>query len=111
MNTQEKPKGYEKELANFAPVIFDGQCGEPIGWGFQIVSHLGDERFNELRKFGELECIYPTWFLVTEKLSREEASKKYGEVTAEEFGPRGGWRSVTFGTKKFISKYLKSNKK
>lgn len=66
---KEKPFGYENELANFAPVIFDGSSSEPIGWGFKIVSHLGDERFNELRKHGDLECIYPVWYLVVKKLS------------------------------------------
>lgn len=111
MNKEEKPKGFESELAEFAPVIFDGFSGEPIGWGFRIITHLGEQRFNELRKFGELECIYPTWYLVTKKLSREEAIGKYGEITEEVFGPRGGWKSVTFGTKRFISNYLKPVKK
>lgn len=111
MSKDEKPIGYENELGNFAPAIYDSSCGEPIGWGFKITSHLGEERFNALRKCGELECIYPTWFLITEKLSRQEAIKKYGEITNEEFGPRGGWKSVTFGKTRFVSKYLKSEKK
>jgi hypothetical protein len=111
MDMQQKPIGYEKELSAFAPVIFDVVCGEPIGWGFKIVTHLGEERFNALRKFGGLECIYPTWYLVTKKLTREEAEQKYGAVTEEIFGPRGGWKSVTFGTTKFRSGYLRPQKK
>lgn len=110
MELHQKPKGYEHDLTGFAPVIFDGYCGEPIGWGFQIITHLGEERFSALGKFGELECLYPTWYLVTKKITREEAMQKYGAITEEIFGPRGGWKSVTFGTKKFISKYLKPSK-
>jgi hypothetical protein len=43
--------------------------------------------------------------VVTRKLTREEAAQKYGEITKEGFGPRGGSRSVTFGDKKFINDY------
>jgi hypothetical protein len=107
MGNQKKPIGYENDLAEFAPVIFDGYSGEAIGWGFRLTSHLGNDKFDLLRKFGCMECLYPTWYLVTKTLSREEAIIKYGEITAEEFGPRGGWKSVTFGNTKFISKYLK----
>jgi hypothetical protein len=86
-------------------VIEDGWCGEPIGWGFRITRHLGEERFRELAKFGNLECLSSSgqWVVMTRKLTREEAAQKYGEITNEEFGPRGGWRSVTFGDKKFIN--------
>ena len=104
------PKGYENDLGNYGPQIYDGDCGEPIMWGHKILSHLGDERFNNLRNFGSLECCYPHWFFITKKLTREEAIKKYGAVTDEEFGPRGGWRSVTLGKKTFMSPLLKENK-
>ena len=102
----EKPIGYENDLSSYREIIYDSASAEPIGWGFKILNHLGD-RFDELRKYGKLECLYPDWFLVVKTLSREEAIKKYGEITNEEFGVRGGWKSVTFGKTKFISRYLR----
>lgn len=57
--------------------------------------------------YGNIECAYPNWFLITKTLTRDEAIKKYGPMTAEDVGPRGGWRSVTFGNKKFLSKSLR----
>lgn len=107
MESHEKPTGFEGDLGSYGIAFYDGNCGEPIAWGFKIIRRLGDERFNELRKFGPLECIYPDWYLVTKTLSREEAIKKYGDIKEEVFGPKGGWKSVTFGEKKFVSKLLK----
>jgi hypothetical protein len=106
MEENKKPVGYEDDLGEYGPQLYDGWCGEPISWGFQIINHLGDERFSNLHKYGALECCYPNWYLITKKLNREEAIEKYGKVTNEEFGPRGGWKSVTFGDKKFCSKDL-----
>lgn len=102
----DKPKGFENSLSEYGSQITDGYCGEVIGWGFKILEHLGDERFNQLRNYGTLECCYPTWFLITKKLTREEAEKKYGKPE-DKYGPRGGWLSVTFGEKTFISKQFR----
>lgn len=93
--------------------MHDGWCGEPVAWGFRIIRHLGEELFGQLGKNGHLECIdgiRSSWALVAKTLSREEAVTLYGEITDEVFGPRGGWKSTTFGSKKFISKYLKPKK-
>lgn len=111
MTEYEKSEGFEKELGAYGAVMFDPYCGEPVGWGFRLLRHMGEERFNKLQDFGELECLYPDWYLVVKKISREQAIELYGEITAEEFGPRGGWRSITFGSKKFGSTYLKPQKK
>lgn len=102
-----KPKGYENDLSEYKACLFDSCCGEPVAWGFQILRHLGQERFDALRQYGSLECSYPTWFLIVKSLTRAEAIDKYGPVTSEEFGPRGGWRSATFGTRKFLSKAVR----
>jgi hypothetical protein len=45
--------------------------------------------------------------VVTKKLTRKEAINVYSEVTDEEFGSSGCWKSVTFGNAIFISKCLK----
>ena len=100
------PKKFEDSLSDYGPKIFDSWCGEPVGWGYKIIKHLGDERFSELKECGEMNCIYPNWYLITKKLTREDAIKKYGEVTDKELGPRGGFISITFGDKKFGSKCL-----
>ncbi|MFB6457071.1 hypothetical protein ACE38W_17505 [Chitinophaga sp. Hz27] len=51
------PAGYENELSDYQSVITDNWCGETIAWGFKIIRHLGDERFHQLRKYGQLECL------------------------------------------------------
>lgn len=109
IETYEKPAGYEDVLSDYGPVLHDGCCGEPIAWGFNIRQHLGD-RFGALGKYGTLECVkrFPSqWALVVHTLTREEAIAKYGPITDEEFGPRGGFQSVTFGTKRFFAKQLR----
>lgn len=110
MNTQ-KPVGFEQYLSGFKPCIFDSWCGEPVAWGFEIYGSPDAQKFAELRAYGEIESIRGrydmTWYLITKSLTRQEAIEKYGPITNEEFGPRGGWKSVTFGDKKFISPRLK----
>lgn len=107
MSVPKKPPGFEHDLGDYGPQFYDSNCGEPIAWGFKIVRFLDDQRFKDLGNYGFVECGAPgSWFLITEKLTRADAIKKYGKVTAEEFGPRGGFRSVTFGKKKFISSRL-----
>ncbi len=103
------PEGYEDDLGEYGPVGYDNSCGEPTSWGFPLRRHLGEERFNALRGFGSLECIgFPNgrWSLVVKTLTRAEAIEKYGPVTDEDRGPRGGFRSITFGDKKFLTRHV-----
>lgn len=106
--TYAKPEGYEDDLADYGPVLFDGGCGETVAWGFKIRRRLGDDRFGALRSFGTLKCVGPhgDWALIVERLTREQAIAKYGPVTNEDRGPRGGFLSITFGTKMFLSREL-----
>jgi hypothetical protein len=109
-----KPKGYEDELSEFKPCIFDSYCGEPVMWGFEIKKRLGEPEFSGLKKFGELVCTggyRSSWFLITQKLTRAKAVKLYGPKGQDEYGPRGGWKSVTFGEKRFISDVFKTKAK
>lgn len=107
-NLSLKPAGYEDDLSDFKECLFDGYSGEPVGWGFELLRRVEESRFEALRQFGTLECSYPKWFLIRQTLGRNEAISKYGAITDEEFGPRGGWKSVTFGDTKFISRSLRA---
>jgi hypothetical protein len=102
-----KPEGFESHLSNYKTCYYDQACGEPVGWGFEIVRRMSPERFQALSEFGILECAFPRCFLIVKQLTRMEAIEKYGAITAESYGPRGGWRSVTFGETRFISKALR----
>lgn len=107
MNTNQIPESVSKSLSEYGPVVFDSYCGEPISWGHRILYHLGEEKFNALRQYGELDCVSGTsWVLVRKRLEQDEAVRMYGKVTEIERGPRGGFRSVTFGKTKFLQKYL-----
>jgi len=108
----EKPEGFEDSLGDYGGAAYDSYCGEPVSWGFKILHHLGEEKWSRLGKFGKLDCIgFPgTWYLVVDELTPERAIKKYGKVTDLELGPRGGFKSVTYGEKKFLSRMLNPNK-
>jgi hypothetical protein len=75
-------------------VLFDGWCGEPIAWarvGDPIIGHEWTEN-------GSLA--------VTERLSPTEAVRKYGPITELRVGPNRGFKSVTYGTTKFVSRFV-----
>ncbi len=101
-----KPEEYKEFLSEFKPCVFDSYCGEPISWGFEFVNRMSEEEFEKLQSKHKVECCYPRWFLITKKLTKEEAIIKYGEITDIELGPRGGFRSITFGDKKFLNREL-----
>ena len=99
-----KPAGYENDLGPYTELMVDSSCGETISWGFPIQRHLGD-RFNALGEHGKLQCLRAgSWALVTKRLTHEEAIEKYGEVTEQPTGPLGGWRSITYGSTRFLSR-------
>ncbi len=106
----EKPKGFENDLGSYGVCFYDSHCGEPVSWGFKIVNHLGEQRWAELGHFGDMQCTHGSynvnWYLIVKELTKEEALEKYGPVTNLEVGPRGGFRSVTYGDKKFLSRKL-----
>ncbi len=69
-----KPDGYEDVLSEYKACLFDGWCGEPVGWGFELLQRITETRFEALRRYGTLECVYPKWFLITRSLTRDEAT-------------------------------------
>ncbi|HEV2634515.1 MAG TPA: hypothetical protein VGX23_05180 [Actinocrinis sp.] len=106
----EKPTGFEDALGKYGPQIQDGWCGEAVAWGFPITRRLGEERWAELGKYGSLEYVgeYSSgqWFLIVKFLRPAKAIKKYGGITQLKVGPRGGFKSVTYGDKTFLVKWL-----
>lgn len=109
-----KPVGYESELGEYGPQVYDSVCGEPTGWGFKIVREMPRERFEALKSFGNMECIQGdaqmnyknSWFLITDRLTAKEAEMEYGKVSDIELGPKGGFQSITFGDKTFVQRDL-----
>src|SRR3990170_6375432 len=90
-----KTAGFEEYLSEYKACIFDGACNEPIMWGFAIIKYLGAKNFSELKKKEILECAGTgLWFVIRKYLTKQEAIDKYGEITNEEYGPRGGHISV-----------------
>jgi hypothetical protein len=108
---KDQPSGYEDDLSDYGPWIIDSNSGKTIGWGFRIERHLGEERFQALGEFGNFECVNgphyeTTWYLISDWLTPEEAICEYGEITRLVLGPMKGFRSVTYGSKTFISEKL-----
>jgi len=111
MDIPSPPDNYKDYLSPYKACLFDSYCGEPVAWGFKIIKYMSDEEFRELGLHGKLVCGRPeNWFLITKQLTRSEAEEKYGAVTDEVFGVRGGWKTVTFGTTTFMSPQLKAPK-
>jgi hypothetical protein len=75
-------------------VLFDGWCGEPIAWARVGEPVIGHERTEHGR------------VAVTEYLTPAEAVRKYGPITEVVLGPKGGFESVTYGAKKFMSSFV-----
>ena len=101
--TEEMKKEYG--LGDFMPLQYDGYCGEPVTWGHKIHGYLGEEKFNTLRSKVSLVCIsMGNWGVAVKGLTKAEAIEKYGSITHEERGPRGGFKWDQYGTTRFFSK-------
>lgn len=75
-------------------VLFDGWCGEPIAWARVGEPVIG----REWTEHGQVA--------VTERLTPAEAVRKYGAIAELVVGPRGGFKSVTYGEQKFVSRWV-----
>ena len=109
----EMPTDLRSFFGGYGPQFHDGYCGEPIAWGYKVIARMGEERWSKASQYGRLECNHGTgdWYLITQALTPDEARAQHGEITNIELGPRGGFRSVTFGSKKFASKRLDPRKR
>jgi len=97
---------YAEFLGEHGVCSTDSCCGEPVTWGWKVVKRL-DGDWVEFCKAAEgagmkVQCLGEgAWSVVSHTLTEEEAIEKYGEVTNVERGPRGGFKSATYGEKKF----------
>lgn len=101
--TVTKPRGFEKYLGDYEAVVFDEECGEPVAWGFEVVEKMSEERYEALKQYYQIE-FGPPYSVVVLRLGYREAVEKYGEPGPIERGPRGGFKSLTFGETKFSSR-------
>jgi hypothetical protein len=109
-----KPAGYEDALGEYETLYWDSTCREPIMWGWKIVKQLDEARFAELKTVANVECVGvgPSspkgglWVVVDQWLTAEEAVERYGAVTNISSGPRGGWKSTTYGSTTFTSRWM-----
>jgi hypothetical protein len=106
------PSELRSAFGEYGPCLRDGASGEPIGWGHRIQRHLGEEKWAEAGKYGDLVFggELGIWLLITKWLAPTEAIEKYGEVTEVERGPRGGFKSVIYGQTRFLSRRLDPGK-
>lgn len=108
--TGSKPPEFADALGPYEALVYgDYGSRHPLGWGFRLVERLGETRFEALRQLAQQQgwtvaCLIPgvRWGLVIRWLTHEEATAQYGAVTGIERGPKGGFRSITFGAAKFI---------
>lgn len=113
---QNIPEKFHSFLGPYEVQVVDPTCGEVVGYGHKILEKLGEELWQELGQYGKLTYVMPDrktppfWALLTKTVTREELLAKHGPVTEEVFGPRGGWKSVTFGNVKYTAKELKTAK-
>jgi hypothetical protein len=101
------PPDLRRMFGDYGPQFFDSASNEPTGWGHKLLAYLGD-RVKEAGDYGDLEYGRQTdqYFLITRWLTPSEARAKYGEATNLEVGPRGGFKSVTYGSTEFLAKRL-----
>lgn len=96
---------FRSALGEYDVIEWDLECGEPLAWGWPIIARLSEDQFNELHTMAPLICItFRQWAVVDSTLTIEMAVEKYGPIVERERGPRGGFISVTFGEKKFVSR-------
>jgi hypothetical protein len=107
---RELPSEIKNMFGQYGPVVYDGYCGEPVGWGHRPSRYLEKTEFEQAGKHGEWMYISDVWYLVTKKITKEEALEKYGPVNKLQTGPRGGFRAVNYGDTTFWSKELDPRK-
>lgn len=87
--------------------MFDSHSGKPIAYFRIQKTRIPEELFSKNYSRMMYSNSNNSWVYLVRKVTREECIELYGPITNEEFGPRGGWKSVTFGTNKFGHDFLR----
>jgi hypothetical protein len=109
------PSGYtSRQVSGFEAVVYDGEV--PIGWGFRCKGQaMETSRWESFP--GERVCVgikdapggervIGEWVYVERWLKPSEAVEVYGAVSALDIGPRGGFKSVTYGVTMFCNRHM-----
>ena len=101
------PPSLKEHFGDYAAWVVDGWCGETIGWGYKPLHYMGESLWDEAKKHGDWHCFKQgDWVLIIRWLTPEEAEKQYGKISHIETGPQGGFKSVAYGEKTFVSSHL-----
>ena len=65
------PEELQIYLGKYGEQLYDSITGKVCCWGYKIIRRVNNtEKWNEFRKYGELKCCYPQWFLITKNLKK-----------------------------------------
>lgn len=102
------PKAFKNALGPFEMLLYDKGARRPIGWGFKILRKLEDDEAAAMKTHGDIEFLHSQteegeneYGLIVRWLTPAEAEAKYGKPSKPEYGPRGGFRQVFYGTTPF----------
>ncbi len=115
-----RPKALTDFLSpNFETLVYDKGCRQPIGWGWKLTKKLKTEDGTDLmvaarpvvealKEVGDIEFLHTSddegnneYGLIVRWLTAAEAEAKYGPRGAIEWGPKGGFKQVTYGASAF----------
>lgn len=107
-------KDFESHLGDYTVVVHDPGSNEPVAWGRLVIKTVGPAHWHTFRRLFKVDRTNPgevsgQYYVILKELSRTEAIEKYGPVTGELYGPRGGFKWAKFGNKTFYAKSLSKN--
>lgn len=93
----------KKILGPWQSVVEDKNARVVVGWGYPILVEM--EGYESLMHLGKIEPMHTTlpsgkmqFGLVREFVTPFELEQKFGAPSDVQFGPRGGFQQVTYGT-------------
>jgi hypothetical protein len=93
----------KKILGPWQSVVEDKNARVVVGWGYPILVEM--EGYESLMHLGKVEPMHTTlpsgkmqFGLVREFVTPFELEQKFGAPSDVQFGPRGGFQQVTYGT-------------
>lgn len=93
----------KKILGPWESIVEDKNARVVVGWGYPILVEM--EGYESLMHLGKVEPMHTTlpsgkmqFGLVREFVTPFELEQKFGAPSDVQFGPRGGFQQVTYGT-------------